>query len=93
MKAAEFCAEAARLVSGARQETHGDAGHNFENIAMLWNAYLSIRRGFGKPLTPTDIAHMMALLKISRTQLGAHAADDWADAIGYLALAGELSGE
>lgn len=89
--AEQIANHAASLVGGDRQKSHGDKVHNHLNIAILWNAYLTIRREPGSPLQPVDVAHMMALLKISRTQLGAHNADDWVDMCGYAAVAGEIA--
>ncbi len=93
MKASDILTTAAGLVGGDRQETHGDKRQNHDNIAVLWNAYLSIRREPGAPLNAQDIAHLMALLKVARTQLGADNMDDSVDGAAYLAIAGELSGD
>lgn len=91
MKAAEIAAKAAELVGGDRQAQHGDKTENFEKIVALWNAYLAIRREPAAPLTAADHAHMMVLLKVARTQLGALNADDWTDMCGYAACAGEVA--
>ena len=93
MKAAEICAHAATLVNGHRNATHGPRERNMANIAVLWNGYLSIRKEPAAPLTSTDVALMMALMKVARTQLGDHNADDLLDGVGYLAIAGEISME
>lgn len=96
MKAHEIATEAARLVSGDRQRTHGDKAANFANIARLWTAYLT-NRAEANPnndlndLSPLDVAHMMVLLKVARTQLGAVNPDDWTDMAGYAACAGEVA--
>ncbi len=82
---------AADLVHGDRANTHGDKRKNHQNIAGLWNAYLAIRRDPAAPLNHIDVAHMMVLLKLARTQLGAHNADDHVDMVGYAAIAGELA--
>lgn len=82
---------ASDLVLGDRANTHGDKRKNHQNIAAMWNAYLSIRRDPAAPLNEIDVAHMMALLKLSRTQLGAHNPDDYVDLVGYAAIAGELA--
>jgi hypothetical protein len=82
---------AATLVSGDRDRTHGSKETNFQNIADLWNAYLGIRSDPASPLNATDIGLMMGLLKIARTQHGAHNADDFIDGCGYIACAGEIS--
>lgn len=86
--------EAIRLVGGDRQRTHGDKLQNHENIARLWNAYLhnaNIKRGPVWQLNALDVALMMALLKIARTQLGSHNPDNYVDLAGYAAVAGEIA--
>lgn len=82
---------AADLVANDRANTHGDKRQNHKNIAALWNAYLDIRRDTASPLTETDVAQMMVLLKLARTQLGAFNQDDYVDLVGYAAIAGELA--
>jgi hypothetical protein len=42
-------------------------------------------------MTPHDVAIMMALLKIARTQTGVYNRDDYVDAAGYIALAHRLA--
>lgn len=76
--------EARNLIYGDRAETHGDAKDNFGNIAGLWSVYL------GHTVTAEDVALMMTLMKIARTKSGDVNMDDIIDAIGYLALGGEL---
>ena len=93
MKAAEFAMAAAALVAGDRAKTHGEMGRNQQNIATMWNAYLSIRRDPAAPLNGEDACYMMSLLKIARTQLGAQNSDDLIDAIGYIAGAGQIASE
>lgn len=90
MRAHDIAALAATLVSGDRAQKHGDAALNHANIATLWTAYLAIRRAPDKPLSGADVARMMALLKIARTQTGEHNPDDAVDGCGYVAIAGEL---
>jgi hypothetical protein len=86
MNAAEIARHAADLVSGDRNASHGEAHVNFENIRALWSAYLD------RELTAVDVALMMVLLKVARTKAGRHNPDDYVDAVGYAALAGELAG-
>lgn len=90
MRAADLLAQASQLVSETRAAAHGDAHRNHWNIARLWNAFLSIRPEPADPLSPRDVALMMALLKIARTQLGAHNVDDYVDAAGYIAIAQDV---
>lgn len=85
--AADMLAEAAGIVDGARQQTHGPRERSFGFIAALWSAYT------GHPITPRDVAVMMVLLKIGRAQSGAPIRDHWVDMAGYAALAGELAQE
>jgi hypothetical protein len=91
MKASEIATEAARLVSGDRNDTHGDAAKNMGNISALWNAYIGNRPNWEAELTGEDVAIMMALLKIARTQTGSLNLDDHIDAAGYVAIAGEIA--
>jgi len=91
MKAADLLSEAAELVSGPRAEQHGDMRDNHENIAELWNAFLRIRRDPVAPLTGSQVAICMALVKIARTQTGDDNADDLCDAAGYCGIASELN--
>jgi len=89
MKADDICNNAGALVSGARHEDHGEKVVTHANIAALWNAYLGPRAD--PPITPRDVALMMALLKIARTKSGNVNMDDYVDACGYAAIAGELA--
>ena len=85
----DICQEAAKLIDGPRQATHGNKLENHRNIASLWNAYLGHR--LAPQLSPKDVALMMALLKIARTKLGQHNPDNFVDLVGYGAIAGELA--
>jgi hypothetical protein len=89
--AVEILNTAAKLVGGDRDRTHGNKRENFRAIAELLNAYMRIRRDATAELDEIDVGHIMALLKIARTQTGSPNADDWIDGAGYLACAGELS--
>ncbi|MBR1122090.1 hypothetical protein JQ628_11240 [Bradyrhizobium lablabi] len=89
MQAVELIAKAQELVGGDRAKTHGDKHRNFANIALYWNAYIQTKGG--KLLDASDVGHMMALLKIARTQSGEVNPDDAIDAIGYIACAGEIA--
>lgn len=82
---------AAELVGGDRDRQHGQKEDNFRRIAEVWNAYLSIRREPGAALDAVDVGHMMALMKIARTQSGALNVDDYVDGVGYIACAGEIA--
>lgn len=89
----EVCAKAANLVGGDRQKTHGDKVENHNNIARLWNAFLLNKKNYtvGIPLNAHDVAILMALLKIARTQSGSHNLDDYVDLAGYAGVAAEIA--
>ena len=80
--------EADELINGDRHQNYGDASDNFTRIATLWSSYL------GHEIKMHDVGIMMALLKVSRISFDHEKArDSFIDAIGYMALAGELSAE
>jgi hypothetical protein len=82
--------EAAQIVAGPRNTTHGDKVASFRVIANLWNAYLGGRLDQG-PITARDVAQLMVLLKIARSIQGASIRDHYLDQCGYSAIAGELA--
>ena len=71
------------LVSLHRQKEHGDASKNFEVVADLWSTYL------GVDIFPHEVPMMMTLYKIARTTENPKNVDNYVDACGYSALAGE----
>lgn len=78
--------QAAELITGPREEAHGDAQAMASRTAALWSAYMDM------PFSPADVMAMMALLKLARGIAGdASHRDHWVDALGYMALAGELT--
>lgn len=82
--------EAARIVAGDRNTTHGEKERSFTLIADLWNAYLEGRREWS-PIRPVDVAQMMVLLKVARSIQGTMQRDHFLDMAGYAAIAGELA--
>lgn len=89
--APQIAQRAADLVGGDRDREHGKKKQNFDNIAAMWNGYLGIRRDKAAPLDAVDVGHMMVAMKIARTQSGALNVDDYVDAAGYAACAGEVA--
>lgn len=84
--------EAAGIVEGVRQQTHGDKERSFQVIADFWNTYLQLRHlGARDLLTPSDVAMLMALLKVARSVCGTPIRDHFVDAGAYAALSGELA--
>lgn len=82
--------EAAHIVGGARNTTHGEKERSFAAIAGAWNAYLTARKN-GGPVTGRDVAQMMVILKIIRSVQGTPARDHFVDQAGYSGVAGELA--
>lgn len=67
-----------------RKDAYGKPENNFSMIAKFWSIYLSA------PISPKDVAMMMALLKIAREKSGAGKNDNLTDLCGYAALASEM---
>ena len=87
MKREEILEAAKRCVCGDREQDYGTPERNFDTIAKFWRAYLDY------PVNATDVAAMLALLKIARIASG-HAKDDnWIDLAGYAACGGEIESE
>ena len=84
MKRAEILEAAQRCVCGNREQDYGTPERNFQRIAEMWTAYLN------SPVTATDVAAMMALMKIARIASGHAKEDNWIDLAGYAACGGEI---
>jgi len=91
MNTIEILKTAEKLVSDNRAKTHGDKIANHENIARLWSAYIQNKTKLQINLSPEDVAQLMTLLKIARSQAGVHNPDDYVDGVGYQAIAGEIA--
>jgi len=91
MRATDIAAKASDLVGGDRDRQHGAKRDNFARIGMLWDAWVRIRRDPALPIGAHDVGAMMVLMKLARTQSGALNLDDYVDACGYAACAGEVA--
>ena len=92
-RAGALLREAAAIVDGARNATHGDKERSFQAIAEMWTAYLRAKPrnpAIEFHLTADDVAALMVLLKFARSLHGQHIADHAVDAAGYAAIWGEL---
>lgn len=87
MKRTEILDTAREYVTKDRAATHGDAEDNFRRIAELWSAYLEPEA----TISATDVAAMMALLKIARISSNDSNPDNWIDIAGYAACGGEIA--
>lgn len=92
MRATEIAGRAADLVGGDRDRQHGQKHDNFSRIANMWNAWLKTRKEPAAELTAHDVGCMMVVMKLARTQSGNFNVDDYVDAAGYAACAGEVAG-
>ena len=63
MKRAEVLDTAKEYVTKDRANDHGDMENNFSTIADYWSVHLDIE------ITSSDVAVMMALLKIARIKI------------------------
>lgn len=79
---------ARQCVCQDRQDQYGNAEDSFGLIAALWSTYLG-----DELLDKTDVACMMALLKIARIRTGGRKDDNWIDLAGYAACGGELDSD
>jgi hypothetical protein len=86
MKRADILATASEYVTTDRAATHGNAEDNFLRTAELWNAYLGV-----DDISATDVAVMLALLKVARIKQNPNHTDNWIDIAGYAACGGEIA--
>lgn len=84
LKRAEILEKAQQCVCGHRKIDYGSPEDNFRSIADLWSVYKDIE------FTSTDVAMMMALLKIARIKTGAATEDSFVDLAGYAACGAEI---
>ncbi len=94
-----------RLLDLAKEATadrglnYGKPEDNFARIAAHWNAFLANRFGVnseGKTyvtvvLSPTDVAIMMAGMKLARLEHQPDHMDSWVDLAGYAACGAEIA--
>jgi len=88
----EILKKAKDLISGDRNNTHGDAFQNHAEIAEFWNIFLDKKLQPMANITAEDVALMMVLMKISRNNQGKkNNLDNFIDMCGYAAIAGEIN--
>jgi len=73
-------------VTKDRAADHGDMDNNFSRIADYWTVQLDY------PISATNVAVMMTLLKVARIHSNPKHPDNWVDGAGYMACGGELAG-
>jgi hypothetical protein len=77
------------LTGGDRDKTYGPPWNNLTSCAQVWEAYLGAKFNIALALTAEDVAHMMQLVKMTRTFHGPYHADNYLDNAVYGAIAGE----
>ena len=88
----EILKKAKDLISGDRNDTHGDAFQNHAEIAEFWNIFLDKKLQPMASISAEDVALMMVLMKISRNNQGKkNNLDNFIDMCGYAAIAGEIN--
>ena len=85
MNRTETLDAARQAITVDRAATHGEAENTFGLIAAYWSAHL------GCEVTAGDVAIMMTLFKCARMKANPGHADNYVDAVGYAAIAGELA--
>jgi len=89
--------EADRLTGKVREGSYGDPYGNFSSVAGLWEAYLNSKPqclvaeggSYSVRITAEDVTWLLTLLKMGRTFAPGMHEDNYVDAAGYAALAGE----
>ena len=74
----------AEIVCEDRDAQYGHPESNFELIAKMWSIWLDAE------VTASDVAMMMAMLKIARIKTGKVKEDNYIDLIGYIACMTEI---
>ena len=90
MNRKEILDKASDLIMNDRAKQHGDIVINHGNIARLWSAYLTNKTRVSIPISEQDVALMLSLFKIGRTQNGNHTDDSYVDGAAYIAIGGEI---
>jgi hypothetical protein len=86
MKANEILQSATDIIS-QRGLTYGHPADNLQHTAMLISAYLQT------PIHDYQVAGIMVLVKLARTNESAQLLDTWVDMASYAALGGQLATE
>lgn len=87
---ADILDQAKKCVCGHREQDYGTPESNFQLIADLWNGYLGFMDHPQDQIRATDVAMLMALMKIARIRNGGGSGDSFVDLAGYAACGGEI---
>lgn len=86
MKASEILQVSSETISD-RGLSYGHPADNLQHTAMLVSAYLQT------PIHDYQIAGIMVLVKLARTNQSADKLDNWVDMAAYAGLGGQLATE
>jgi hypothetical protein len=86
MRASEILLTATDTIS-QRGASYGHPADNMQHTAMLLSAYLQT------PIHDYQVAGIMVLVKLARTNQSAQHLDSWIDLVSYGAIAGQLATE
>ena len=93
-KRSVFLQQVEQIIVSDRAISYGPPENSFQNIANLWNAYLTAKNentaNLIITLTVLDVALMMDLLKTARLAHNPRHIDSWLDKAGYAACGGSL---
>ena len=84
MKRVDILHTAEKCVCSQREQDYGSPENNFQTIADFWSVYKGVK------FSASDVAMMMALLKVARIKSGGGTEDSFVDLAGYAACGGEL---
>jgi hypothetical protein len=84
MKASEILQSATDTIS-ERGLSYGHPADNLQHTAMLLSAYLQM------PIHDYQVAGIMVLVKLARTNQSAQHLDNWVDLCSYGAIGGQLA--
>lgn len=91
MNREEILKTAINIITKDRQDQYGNAEDSFSKIADYWTVFLKGSLNDGCAITADDVAMMMILLKIARSDSNPMHLDNYVDICGYAALAGEMN--
>lgn len=92
MKAQAIASAAAELVGGDRKAAYGDVVAGLSKVADIWNGILDAAgKSPAEPLNAHDVGQLMVGLKIARSYTGPFRPDNFVDAAGWSAVAGEAA--
>lgn len=77
------------VTCGPREKEYGPPNAGMAHTAAVWSAFLGGK--LSAPLTGSDVAWMLAMLKAVRAQTSPGKRDNYVDGAAYVAIAGECA--